>query len=92
MNKSELTAAIAEELNFSIPQAASVMSTILETMADALVRGEPVEIRGFGSFVVKQYGSYEGRNPKTGKKVQIKPKKLPHFKVGKDVRMKVNGG
>ena len=92
MNKSELTAAISEELNFSIPQSASVMSTILETMTDALVRGEPFEIRGFGSFVVKQYGSYEGRNPKTGKKVQIKPKKLPHFKVGKDVRMKVNGG
>lgn len=59
-------------------------------MTEALVRGESIEIRGFGSFVVKEYGSYEGRNPKTGKKIKVRPKKLPFFKVGKDLREKVN--
>ena len=90
MNKTELIEAMADELDFSIPQAASVLNTILETMTDSLVRGEPVEIRGFGSFVVKQYGSYEGRNPVTGEKIQVEPKKRPIFRVSKDLRMKVN--
>lgn len=90
MTKSELAAAMVGELDFSIPQASSVLNTILETMTDTLVRGESIEIRGFGSFVVKQYGAYEGRNPVTGEKVQVKPKKLPYFKVGKELRKKVN--
>ena len=59
-------------------------------MTEALARGESIEIRGFGSFVIKQYDSYEGRNPKTGKKIKVKPKKLPFFKVGKDLREQVN--
>ena len=49
-----------------------------------------IEIRGFGSFVIKNYGSYEGRNPKTGEKIKVRPKKLPFFKVGKDLREQVN--
>ena len=61
-------------------------------MTEALARGESIEIRGFGSFVIKKYDSYEGRNPKTGKKIQVRPKKLPFFKVGKDLREKVNTG
>ncbi len=72
------------------PQTASVLNTILETMTDKLGQGESIELRGFGSFTVKQYGSYEGRNPKTGEKIQIKPKKLPHFKVGKNLLEAVN--
>ena len=59
-------------------------------MADTLVSGENVEIRGFGSFTVKHYKPYVGRNPKTGEKRQIKAKKLPFFKVGKDLRDAVN--
>ena len=74
------------------PQTASVLNTILETMTDKLGQGESIELRAFGNFTVKQYGSYEGRNPKTGEKVRIKPKKLPHFKVGKNLREAVNGG
>ena len=89
MNKSDLIDVIADELDISKLQTKSVLETILETMTNSLVRGESVELRGFGSFVVRQYGSYEGRNPKTGKKIQIKTKKLPHFKVGKDLRLKV---
>ena len=90
MNKSELIDAIADELDMSRSQTTSVLDTILETMTETLGRGESIELRGFGSFFVKQHGSYEGRNPKTGAKIQVKPKKLPHFKVGKNLRMKVN--
>ncbi len=91
MNKSELTEALAEDINIPHREAAAITNTVIETMAEALAKGESIEIRGFGSFVIKKYGSYEGRNPKTGKKIKVKPKKLPFFKVGKDLREKVNG-
>ncbi len=90
MNKSDLINAIAEGLGLTRPKTQSVLNTILETMADTLGRGESIELRGFGSFTVKQYESYEGRNPKTGEKIQVSPKKLPHFKVGRDLRERVN--
>ena len=90
MNKSELIEALAEKINVPIREAASITNTIIDTMSDALARGESIEIRGFGSFVVKQYGSYTGRNPKTGEKILVAPKKLPFFKVGKDLREKVD--
>jgi integration host factor subunit beta len=90
MYKTELVEAMADELDMESPQAASVLNTILETMTDALVRGESIRLRGFGSFDIRHYGSQEKMNPKTGEKVQIKAKKLPRFKVGKDLRMKVN--
>lgn len=59
-------------------------------MSDALVEGDSIEIRGFGSFTVKQYGAYTGRNPKSGEKISVAPKKLPFFKVGKDLRERVD--
>ncbi|PID55496.1 integration host factor subunit beta [candidate division KSB3 bacterium] len=90
MNKSELIEALAQDLDIPHREAAAITSTVIETMMDALARGENIEIRGFGSFVIKEYDSYEGRNPKTGKKIKVKPKKLPFFKVGKDLREKVN--
>ncbi len=90
MNKSELIEALAERINVPIREAASITNTIIDTMSDALAKGESIEIRGFGSFVVKEYGSYTGRNPKTGEKIQVAPKKLPFFKVGKDLREKVD--
>ncbi len=90
MNKSELIEALAEKTNMPIREAGSVTNTLIEAMTEALARGESIEIRGFGSFVVKQYDSYVGRNPKTGEKIQVAPKKLPFFKVGKDLREKVN--
>ena len=91
MNKSELIESITNELDMSKTQTASVLNTILETMANKLGQGESIELRGFGSFTIKEHGSYEGRNPKTGEKFQVKAKKLPHFKVGKDLREAVNG-
>jgi integration host factor subunit beta len=90
MNKSELIEALAEEMQIPLREASSATNTILEAMADALANGESIEIRGFGSFVVKEYGSYYGRNPKTGEKIMVKPKKLPFFKVGKELKEKVN--
>jgi integration host factor subunit beta len=74
----------------SAKEAKSIVDTILETMADALASGHNVEIRGFGSFQVRGYDSYVGRNPKSGKEVQVAPKKLPFFKAGKELREQLN--
>ncbi|HIJ90285.1 MAG: integration host factor subunit beta [Desulfobulbaceae bacterium] len=90
MNKSELIEALAEEMHVPLRDASSAVTTILDAMADALANGESIEIRGFGSFVVKEYDSYFGRNPKTGEKIKVKPKKLPFFKVGKELKEQVN--
>lgn len=90
MNKSELIESLAQDINVPHREAAAITNTVIDTMTDALAQGESIEIRGFGSFVIKNYDSYEGRNPKTGKKIKVKPKKLPFFKVGKDLREQVN--
>lgn len=90
MNKSELIDALAQDIGVPHREAAAITNTVIDTMTDALAKGESIEIRGFGSFVIKKYGSYEGRNPKTGKRIKVKPKKLPFFKVGKDLREQVN--
>ena len=66
------------------------MNLFFNEMADALAKGERVEIRGFCSFFVKEYGAYTGRNPKTGEKVKIAPKKLPFFKPGKELKERVD--
>ena len=90
MNKSELIEALSQEINVPLLEADSITNTVLDAMTNALALGDSIEIRGFGSFVVKEYGSYQGRNPKTGDKIQVPPKKLPFFKVGKELREKVN--
>jgi len=90
MNKSELIEALSQEINVPLREADSITNTILDSMTGALAAGNSIEIRGFGSFVVKEYGSYQGRNPKTGQKIKVPPKKLPFFKVGKELREKVN--
>ena len=90
MNKSDLVEALADKLELPNREAKAVLNTILDIMADTLERGESIQIRGFGSFQIKQYDSYEGRNPSTGEKTIVKPKKLPIFKVGKDLRERVN--
>ena len=90
MNKSELIEALAERINMPMREAGSITNTLIDTMTEALANGESIEIRGFGSFVVKEYTSYTGRNPKTGQKIKVSPKKLPFFKVGKELRERVN--
>ena len=91
MNKSELTETLAQKQKLTNSEAAKIINTLLNSMSEALGNGENVEIRGFGSFSVREYDSYTGRNPKTGEKVTVKPKKLPYFKVGKELREAVNG-
>jgi integration host factor subunit beta len=67
-----------------------VVQIFFDSMSEAMARGERVEIRGLCSFFVKEYKSYVGRNPKTGDKVTIKPKKLPFFKSGKELKERVD--
>ncbi len=90
MNKSEMITALAEKQNLSSQTAASIVNAILDSMSEALAAGDHIELRGFGSFSVKKYGSYTGRNPKTGERISVKPKRLPIFKVGKDLREAVD--
>ncbi len=92
MNKSELIEALAQKIDIPQREAGGITNTILEAMTEALASGSNIEIRGFGSFVVKNYESYQGRNPKTGDKISVPPKKLPFFKAGKELKEKVNGG
>ena len=90
MNKLELVSALKTEANISKSEAAKVIQIFFDRMADALAEGERVEIRGLCSFFVKEYKAYTGRNPKTGEKVLIQPKKLPFFKSGKELRERVD--
>jgi integration host factor subunit beta len=90
MTKAELIEALAQELNMPTTEARSIVETILDTMEQALIKGDNVEIRGFGSFQVREYASYTGRNPKTGEAIKVAPKKLPIFKPGKELREQVN--
>lgn len=92
MNKSELIEALSQDLDSAPKDAASILNTILDSMSGALAAGDNIEIRGFGSFMVKDYGTYYGRNPKTGEKIEVKPKKLPFFKVGKELKERVDQG
>lgn len=89
MNKSELVEALALACDLSLKKAEEVVNGIFETLTNALISGERIEIRGFGSFVVNDYKAYIGRNPKTGETIQVKPKRLPYFKVGKDLRSRI---
>ena len=91
MNKSELVESLAAKKTLPIKKAEEVVNAVFASMTDALLSGNRVEIRGVGSFVVKEYDAYIGRNPKTGETVHVKAKKLPFFKVGKELREKVFG-
>ncbi|QQR80476.1 MAG: integration host factor subunit beta [Deltaproteobacteria bacterium] len=86
MNKSDLVNMIAEQAKLQHKTAEEVVNLIFDSMSNALVTGGRIEIRGFGSFVVREYESYKGRNPRTGESIQVKPKKLPFFKVGKELK------
>ena len=90
MNKLELIQALKDATDLSKSEAAAVVDIFFKGIADALTRGDRVEIRGLCSFFVKEYDGYTGRNPKTGERVKIKPKKLPFFKVGKELKERVN--
>lgn len=90
MNKSELVESLANSKALTYKKSEEIVNLIFDSMAETLSSGGRIEIRGFGSFVVKDYKAYTGRNPKTGEVIEVKPKRLPFFKVGKELREKVN--
>ena len=90
MTKRELIAAVAAAEGITIKEAELAVKTVFGSMEQTLTKQNRVEIRGFGSFKVKSYGSYQGRNPRTGEIIQVKNKKLPFFKVGKELKDRVN--
>jgi len=90
MNKSQLIETLAKEHNLPVKKAEEIIDTIFGDMEKALAKGERVEIRGLGSFKIKSYDGYDGRNPKTGQIIKVVPKKLPFFKVGKELKDRVD--
>jgi len=90
MNKSDLIAALSEKENLTEKNANAIVSTVFDGFTNELKKGGRIEIRGFGSFTVREYRTYEGRNPKTGEKIPVKEKRLPFFKVGKELKEMVN--
>ena len=90
MNKLELIAMLNKECRISRKETAAIVDLFFESMSEALAKGDRVEIRGLCSFFVKEYDSYNGRNPKTGERVQVAPKNLPFFKRGKELKERVD--
>jgi integration host factor subunit beta len=90
LNKLELIQALREKANLPRQEAYEVVDLFFSEMVTAFIKGERVEIRGFCSFFTKNYKPYTGRNPKTGEKVQIPPKRLPFFKCGKELKERVD--
>ncbi len=91
MTRSDLIDTLATTKDISVKRAEQVVHEIFAGMSETLLSGERIEIRGFGSFEIREYGSYTGRNPKTGEPIEVKPKRLPFFKVGKELRERVLG-
>ncbi|MBW1773483.1 MAG: integration host factor subunit beta [Deltaproteobacteria bacterium] len=90
MNKSQLIEALAKAENLALKKAEEIVNTVFGDMETALIDGQRVEIRGFGSFKIKHYQGYKGRNPKTGEVINVAEKKLPFFKVGKELKERVD--
>jgi integration host factor subunit beta len=90
MNKSELVEKLAERAKITKKRAELVVNLVFDQMAQALKRGERIEIRGFGSFTSKAYEAYTGRNPRTGETIHVPAKRLPFFKVGKELKERVD--
>ena len=90
MVKSELIQKLSEKGNISKTLAETVVNLIFSGMLQELKEGKSIEIRGFGSFRVRSYKEYTGRNPRTGEKVGVISKRLPFFRVGKELRLRLN--
>ena len=91
MTKSDLISALSTKENLTHNNASEIINIIFDGFTDTLKKGGRIELRGFGSFSVREYGGYTGRNPKTGAKAPVGAKKLPFFKVGKELKARVNG-
>ena len=92
MTKTQLIEKVAQQCQCSHAQAETVVNTIIRSTQKALQRGDRVELRGFGTFEVRAYDAYTGRNRKTGESVEVAPKRAPFFKAGKELKQKLNEG
>jgi integration host factor subunit beta len=90
VTKSELIEEFARKTGITVREAGVCVSVLFKSIADTLAKGGRVEIRGFGSFKVKEYEPYSGRNPKTGEPIQVRGKKLPYFKLSSIMRKRIN--
>jgi integration host factor subunit beta len=90
MNKADLVEALRKETGVSGTKAEAVVEVFFGEMSKALAMGDRVEIRGFCTIFMKNYKGYTGRNPKTGKAIQVQPKKLPFFKCGQELKDRVD--
>jgi integration host factor subunit beta len=91
MTKSDLIERLCLDQKLPKGKAELLVNSIFDCLEQALRRGERIEIRGFGSFEIRRYKAYQGRNPKTGVPVSVEEKRLPFFKVGKELKERVNG-
>jgi integration host factor beta subunit len=91
MKKSDLVDLVAQQKNLPRPQVEATVDALLEAVADGLSRGERIDLRGFGAFTVRESAARSGRNPRTGETIQIPARKTPTFRVGKELRDRVNG-
>ncbi len=90
MTKSDLIDFISKQAGIPRVKAETVIVTIFDSMAEALIRNDRIEIRGFGSFANRRYRSYKGRNPRTGETIHVEGKRLPFFRVGKELKEELN--
>jgi integration host factor subunit beta len=92
MTKADLINIISEKAGITRVKAETVVNTVFDSMVEALLRNDRIEIRGFGSFVNREYEAYRGRNPRTGEVINVDQKRLPFFKVGKELKEDINNG
>ncbi|MEI8183753.1 MAG: HU family DNA-binding protein [Desulfomonile sp.] len=90
MNKFHIAQALRKNSNVPLRKIYKIVDKFFETIFDALLSGDRIEIRGFGIFEVREHAGYTGRNPTTGEEIVVLPKKLPFFRVGKDLKERVN--
>lgn len=92
LTKADLVLEVVRATDLPRRQAEVIVNTVIESLIDSLQRGEEIELRGFGSFRIRQRGSRIGRNPRTGETVEVPPKRIPYFRPGKDLRELLNEG
>lgn len=91
MTKSDLIERLAARLGLPKGRSEVIVNCVFDSMEEALRRGERIELRGFGSFELRSYSAYSGRNPRTGVPVEVHEKRLPFFRVGKEMKERING-
>ena len=90
MNKSDLAKQLSVKANITEKKSNEIVNIIFDSLTDALIDNDRIEIRGFGSFVIREYKPYIGRNPRTGRNIEVQAKRLPFLKVGKDLKEKIS--